>query len=153
MHTLFSQKKYTPEYGELTPGTTVKIHQMIKEGEKTRIQIFEGMIIGRSGKKTIDATIKVRRIATGGIGMERIFPIFSPLIEKIEIVKRANKVRRAKLNYLKERIGDSMKMRETQIKKEVTIYSNTVPAKVEVKEGVKAETPAEEVKKEETKEQ
>jgi len=139
MHTLFSKKKYTPEYGELTPGTTVRIHQMIKEGEKTRTQVYEGMIIGRSGKKTIDATIKVRRIATGGIGMERIFPIFSPLIQKIEIVKRAKKIRRAKLTYLKDRLGDSMKMRENQIKKEITIHPHTVPAVEEVKEEVKTE--------------
>ncbi len=140
MHSLFADKPYVPEHDELSPGTTIKIHQLIKEGEKSRTQIFEGLIISRHGKKTVDATITVRRIAANNIGVERIFPIFSPLIQKIEIVKRANRIRRAKLNYMRERTGKGLKMRETQIRKDISIHPHTVPAKVEEKvEEVKTE--------------
>ena len=101
----------------LKAGVTVKVHQIIKEKntkgeEKSRIQIFEGIILSRHGGKGKAATITVRKIASGGIGVERIFPIFSPAIDKIEAVKEA-KVRRAKLGYLK---GFKKKLAETQIK-------------------------------------
>lgn len=98
-------------------GVTVKVHQIIKEKntkgeEKTRIQIFEGMVLGKHGGNTKSATIKVRKVASGGIGVERIFPIWSPAIEKIEVTKEA-RVRRAKLTYLKDY---KKKLTEKQIK-------------------------------------
>ena len=101
----------------LKAGITVKVHQIIKEKntkgeEKSRIQIFEGIILSRHGGKGKNATVTVRKIASGGIGVERIFPIFSPAIEKIEVVKEA-KVRRAKLGYLREY---KKKLSEKQIK-------------------------------------
>ncbi|MFC1663708.1 50S ribosomal protein L19, partial [Patescibacteria group bacterium] len=84
----------------IKPGYTVKVYQKIKEGEKERVQVFEGLVLARKHGKGIGATITVRKVVSG-IGVEKIFPIHSPIIEKIEIVKRG-KIRRAKLYYLRE---------------------------------------------------
>ena len=91
-------------YPEIKPGMTVKVHQKIKEKnakgeEKERIQVYEGMVIARRHGLEKGATITVRKISDG-IGVEKIFPVYSPNVAKIEIKKRA-KVRRAKLDYLK----------------------------------------------------
>lgn len=91
-------------YPEIKPGLTVRVHQKIKEKnpkgeEKERVQIFEGMVLGRKHGQEKGATITVRKISEG-IGVEKIFPVYSPTITKIEIKKRA-KVRRAKLGYLR----------------------------------------------------
>ncbi len=91
-------------YPEVKPGTTVQIHQKIKEKttkgeEKERIQVFEGIVLARKKKKEIGATITVRKISHS-VGVEKIFPLYSPLITKIKVLKKA-KVRRAKLYYLK----------------------------------------------------
>jgi len=88
------------------PGATVKVHQIITEKntkgeEKKRIQIFEGMVLARRSGNEKTATITVRKVADGGIGVERIFPIHSPLIGLIEVVRQA-KVRRAKLYYMRD---------------------------------------------------
>jgi len=98
------EEKKTAEL-ELKPGMTVRIHQKIKElnskgEEKERIQYFEGMIIARKHNKEIGGTITVRKVSDG-IGVEKIFPLNLPTIVKIE-VKKIAKVRRAKLNYLKD---------------------------------------------------
>ncbi len=96
---------------ELAPGYTVRVHERIKEGEKERIQIFEGLVIDlHRGHTATDATFTVRRIASG-IGVERIFPLHSPFIEKIE-VKKVAKVRRANLSFLRGRSGKSARMTE-----------------------------------------
>ena len=102
---------------EIKAGVTVKVHQIIKEKntkgeEKQRIQIFEGIVLARKGGSGKMATITVRKIASGGVGVERIFPIWSPAISKIDLVKSAS-VRRAKLYYLK---GYNKKLSEKQIK-------------------------------------
>ncbi|MFA6227739.1 MAG: 50S ribosomal protein L19 [Patescibacteria group bacterium] len=101
----------------LKAGVTVKVHQIIKEKntkgeEKQRVQIFEGIILGRHGGQGKSATITVRKVASGGIGVERIFPIWSPAISKIEATKIAE-VRRAKLSYIK---GYKKKLSEKQVK-------------------------------------
>ena len=83
-------------------GDTIRVHQTIKEGDKSRIQIFEGVVIAIH--KQDDPTFVVRKIATGSIGVEKIFPLNAPVIAKIE-VKKTSFVRRAKLYYLRERLG------------------------------------------------
>ena len=89
---------------ELRPGYTVKIHQKIKEGEKERVQIFEGLIININSGYGADKTFTVRKIVEG-VGVEKIFPLYSPNIVKIEVKKKASKVRRSKLYYLRDLQG------------------------------------------------
>ncbi|HCY05729.1 MAG: 50S ribosomal protein L19 [Erysipelotrichaceae bacterium] len=96
---------------EFRSGTTVKVHVRIREGDKTRIQIFEGVVIKKQGKG-IGETFTVRKISNG-IGVERTFPIHSPIIEKIEVV-RIGKVRRAKLFYLRGRSGKAARIKEVR---------------------------------------
>ncbi len=95
----FNKTQKTKAMPELQSGDVVKVFRKIKEGEKERIQIFEGIIIAIKGKQSSSPTITVRKVS-GGVGVELILPILSPNIEKIEIVKRA-KVRRGKLYYLR----------------------------------------------------
>ncbi len=92
-----------------TTGCTVKVHVKIKEGDKSRIQIFEGVVIGFTGKG-IARTFTVRKISNG-VGVERTFPINSPIIDKIEVV-RFGKVRRGKLYYLRGRSGKASRIEE-----------------------------------------
>ena len=90
-------------------GDTVNVHLKIKEGNKERIQVFEGIIIKKQGGG-VNATFTVRRVAYG-VGVEKTFPTHSPKIDKIE-VKRAGKVRRARLYYLRDRVGKAAKTKE-----------------------------------------
>jgi len=95
-------------------GDTVKVHIKIKEGTRERIQIFEGFVLKRQ-HGGVNETFTVRRIASG-IGVEKTFPTHSPRIDKIEIIKKGD-VRRAKLNYMRERTGKSAKIK-TKVSKE-----------------------------------
>lgn len=88
-------------------GDTVKVHQKIQDKGKTRIQIFDGVVLARKHGDEAGATFTVRKI-TSGVGVEKIYPLYSPLIDKIEIVKRA-KVRRAKLYYIREKVARQIK--------------------------------------------
>ncbi|MBE6607064.1 MAG: 50S ribosomal protein L19 [Clostridia bacterium] len=97
------------EVPELNIGDTVRVHNKIKEGNKERIQMFEGTIIAKRGGG-ISATFTVRRVSYG-IGVEKTFPIHSPNVEKVDII-RSGKVRRAKLYYLRDRAGKSAKVKE-----------------------------------------
>lgn len=90
-------------------GDTVRVHVKIKEGSRERIQVFEGMVIARK-HSGVEETITVRRVSFG-IGVEKIFPLNSPIIAKIEVVHHG-KVRRAKLYYLRDRVGKSAKVKE-----------------------------------------
>lgn len=88
---------------DLKPGSLVRVHYKVTEGEKTRIQPFEGIVIANKGAG-VSKTFTVRKIAAGGVGVERIFPYHSPHIEKVEVLQE-HKVRRAKLYYLRKRKG------------------------------------------------
>jgi large subunit ribosomal protein L19 len=101
---------------DVKSGDTVRVHQKIKEGNKERIQIFEGVIIRVDRKVSHTARITVRKIASG-VGVEKSFLIHSPLVEKIEIVRRS-KVRRNYLSYLRERSGKSARLRGVNFDRE-----------------------------------
>ncbi len=94
---------------EFRPGDSLKVHVRIVEGNRERVQIFEGVVIGRKGSG-ISETVTVRKVSYG-IGVERIFPIHSPKLEKIEVVRKG-KVRRAKLYYLRSLSGKAAKIKE-----------------------------------------
>ena len=157
---------------DLKVGDTVRVHQRIKEGNRERIQVFEGIIIKKQGG-SVNATFTVRRIAYG-VGVEKTFLVHSPLVEKIEVV-RVGKARRAKLYYLRDRLGKAAKTKENigakietkykDLKEETVeeplseetvteepvateeVKAEEAPVAEEVKEEVKAEEPV----KEETK--
>ncbi len=94
---------------EFNVGDTVKVYGKIKEGEKTRIQVYEGTVIKIQGGSN-RATFTVRK-TTGGIGVEKTWPLHSPNVERVEVVRRG-KVRRAKLFYLRDRVGKRAKVKE-----------------------------------------
>ena len=96
---------------EIRSGSTVKVHVKIKEGDKSRIQVFEGVVIAKQGGG-INENIIVRKISNG-VGVERTFPIHSPIVEKIEVV-RNGKVRRNKLFYLRGRSGKASRIKEVR---------------------------------------
>lgn len=109
---LISKESMKSSVPDIFIGDTVKVHVNIKEGDKSRIQVFEGTIIAKK-HGGISETFTVRRVAHG-CGIERVFPIHSPVIDKVEIVRKG-KVRRAKLYYLRDRVGKAAKVKE-QIK-------------------------------------
>ena len=123
---------------EIRSGDTIKVHQKVKEGDKERIQIFEGVVIAKKHGKGISATITVRKVV-GGVGVERIFPIHSPSIDKIEVV-RHGKVRRAKLYYLREAKGKKARLKN----KEFTEAIATEPAEIVTPEETAVEEKREE---------
>lgn len=97
------------DYPRFSSGDTVRVHYRIKEGEKERIQVFQGIVIGRRGSGT-GASFTVRKISSG-IGVERVFPLYSPNIAKIDKI-RTGKVRRNKLYYLRDLTGKSARIKE-----------------------------------------
>lgn len=98
---IFNQSQLRKDIPNIRPGDRIKVYQKIKEEKKERVQVFEGLVIARKHGKGISSTITVRRVLQG-VGVEKNFPIHSPTIEKIEILKRS-KVRRAKLYYLRKK--------------------------------------------------
>ena len=102
---------------EVNPGDVVRVHQKITEGNKERIQVFEGIVIKTHGKSGVNATFTVRKIAYG-VGVEKTFPLLSPTIVKIEF-KKSSEVRRAKLYYLRKLSGKSLKMKDKKIDRDV----------------------------------
>lgn len=95
-----------PAFG---PGDTVKVHVRVVEGGRERVQVFEGVVIGRSGGG-LRETFTVRKISFG-VGVERIFPVHAPILAKIEVTRRGD-VRRAKLYYLRDRVGKAARIKE-----------------------------------------
>lgn len=98
----------------LEPGSTVRVHQRVREGNKERSQIFEGLVIKISAGHGPSKTFTVRKVVEG-IGVERVFPFYSPNVVKVELVKKG-KVRRAKLYYMRDRSGKSARLREQDVK-------------------------------------
>jgi len=92
------------------PGDTVRVHVKVTEGNRSRIQVFEGVVIARRGSG-IRETFTVRKISFNAVGVERTFPVHAPVIDHIEVVRRG-KVRRAKLYYLRDRVGKKAKIKE-----------------------------------------
>ena len=106
---LIAQDSLKTEVPEIEIGDTVKVHVKISEGEKERIQMFEGTVIARRGSG-ISETFTVRRVSYG-VGVERVFPIHSPNVAGVDVV-RHGRVRRSKLYYLRDRVGKAAKVKE-----------------------------------------
>lgn len=143
---------------DIRSGDTVRVFQKIEDKGKTRLQVFEGLVLSRKHGTEPGATFTVRR-STGGYGVEKIFPLFSPMIDKIEITKRS-KIRRGKLYYVRDKALKQIKKRmkmmfvniSDEVKEEKKLVESEEAPKEEEKEEVKAEeTPevVEEEKKEE----
>lgn len=130
----FTKNQHSQTLVDIRPGDTIKIFQRVKEGEKTRVQPFEGLVIARKHGSGISATITVRKIS-GGIGVEKIIPIHSPTITKVEVLKRS-KVRRAKLYYIRTKAA-----REVRRKMKTLAHTKTeTKAADTAKEPEKSET-------------
>ncbi len=108
----FIKAQLKTDLPEIRPGDTVRVYQKIKEGDKERIQVFEGLVIARKHGKGITSTITVRKVISE-IGVERIFPLHSPTIEKIETLRR-DRVRRAKLYYLRKTKGKRARLKREE---------------------------------------
>ncbi|OGB75282.1 50S ribosomal protein L19 [candidate division Kazan bacterium RIFCSPHIGHO2_01_FULL_49_10] len=126
---------------EVHPGDIVRVHQKIKEGDKERIQVFEGIVIKTHGQVGPNATFTVRKIASG-VGVERVYLLQSPNIVKIEF-KKGSQVRRSKLYYLRELSGKALKMKDKKIDRDVwelvaTADEEQVPTEAELAEAVEA---------------
>ena len=107
--TAFASEQLKAEVPQFNVGDTVRVHNKIKEGARERIQMFEGTVIAKHGGG-ISETFTVRRISYG-VGVEKTFPIHSPNVEKVDII-RVGKIRRAKLYYLRGRVGKASKVKE-----------------------------------------
>jgi large subunit ribosomal protein L19 len=109
-----SQLKTMPDF---KPGDTVKVHQRIKEGSKERVQMFEGLVIAKKGGTGVNGTFMVRKISYG-VGVERIFPIHSPNIVKLEVTKPGD-VRQAKLYYVRGRLDNMPRLKKSKLVKKI----------------------------------
>ncbi len=120
----------------IKPGDTVKVHQKIVDKGKTRIQIFEGIVLARKHGDEPGATFTVRKVSSG-VGVEKIFPLYSPLIEQIEIVKRS-KVRRAKLYFIREKVSREIKRQMRRM----SLVSMSTESETEANARIEAEAKA-----------
>lgn len=106
---LIDQASLRTDVPDFAPGDTLKVHVRVVEGNKQRVQVFQGVVIRRQGGG-VQETFTVRKLSYG-VGVERTFPVHSPIIDKIEVFSRGD-VRRAKLYYLRDRIGKAAKVKE-----------------------------------------
>jgi len=118
---VFNQAQLKSNIPDIRPGDVVRVYVKVKEVGKERIQAFEGLVIAIKHGKGSNATFTVRKISAG-IGVERIFPFHSPMIDKIEITRKS-KVRRAKLYYMRKRTGKSARMRSEEFVSETNLAS------------------------------
>ncbi len=109
---------------DVRSGDTVRVHQKIREGNKERVQVFQGLVIRTDRKDSLSSRITVRRV-TGGIGVEKSFLLHSPLVVKVEVMKRS-KVRRKNLSYMRQRTGKSARLSSVDFDKEATNIANDV---------------------------
>lgn len=116
MNALDTIGKKKTDVPDMRPGDTVRVHALIVEGNRERVQVFQGTVI-RLRKGGMQANFTVRRIASHGVGVERTFPLHSPRIDKIEVVRRS-KVRRAQLYYLRDLRGKAARLKEATTVKE-----------------------------------
>jgi large subunit ribosomal protein L19 len=138
-------KYMRPKHPDFKPGDTVKVHVKVVEGDKERIQVFEGTVIGKS-KTGIQECFRVRRMSYG-VGVERVFPMHSPFIEKVQVSKRGI-ASRAKLYYLRDKSGKDSRIQEERRVIEEQRTATVVPAPVEQpKEAAAAPAAAAEAKK------
>ena len=114
---------------DVKPGDTVRVFQKIKEGDKERLSPFEGLVIARKHGKSISATFTVRKVVDG-IGVERVFPAHSPVISKIDVLRRS-KVRRAKLYYIRDKAAREVRKKMKQIWREEKVSAPAEPTEVE----------------------
>ncbi|MCX6810322.1 MAG: 50S ribosomal protein L19 [Candidatus Berkelbacteria bacterium] len=110
MHKVNLSKFMKKNIPDINTGDTIKVHQKIKEGDKERVQIFEGLVIATHGGKSLDGSFTVRK-ESFGVGVERIFPIHSPRVVKVERIKQS-KVRRSKLYFMRELSGKNARLKE-----------------------------------------
>lgn len=151
------QKKH--QVVDVKSGDTVRVHQKIREGNKERIQIFEGLVIRTDRKGSLTSTITVRRIASG-VGVEKTYLLHSPLVTKVEVTKRSN-VRRNYLTYMRDRRGKASRLTSSEFDKEAVNAieadaealkaEEELKAKAEAEHAAKAAQEAEEKAKEEAK--
>ncbi|MCI5108810.1 MAG: 50S ribosomal protein L19 [Candidatus Pacebacteria bacterium] len=127
---------------DIRTGDTVRVHQKIEEKGKTRLQVFEGLVIARKHGKEAGGTFTVRRVSQG-VGVEKIFPLYSPNIEKVEITKRS-KVRRSKLYHIRDKAAKEIRRQMRNIinivEKEEVVETEEVPKEEEKVEEVKDKT-------------
>lgn len=114
-------------------GDTIRVWQKVKEGSKTRLQAFEGLVLARKHGKEAGATFTVRKISAG-VGVERIFPLFSPDIDKVEVKARSKKSNRAKIYYVRDRAQRDIRRKMKQIFSEARVTAQPKAEKTETKE-------------------
>jgi large subunit ribosomal protein L19 len=129
---IFNQTQTKKDLPDIRPGDIVRVHQKIKEGDKERVQVFEGQVLARKHGQGVTSTITVRKVISG-IGVERIFPVHLPTIEKIEILKRG-KVRRAKLYYLRGAKGRKARLKKKELAEEAVAEEKPREENKEIKE-------------------
>jgi large subunit ribosomal protein L19 len=120
-----TQKEWLKEVPPFRAGDTVRVNVKVKEGDKERVQAFEGVVIARKGSG-VSATFTVRKISNG-VGVERIFPLHSPMLEAISVVRRG-RVRRAKLFYLRELTGKATRIKEKKVRVAVPVTGSAEQA-------------------------
>jgi large subunit ribosomal protein L19 len=113
---IFNKTQFKKDLPDIRPGDTIKVYQKIKEGDKEKVQVFEGQVLDRKHGQGITSTVTVRKVVLG-IGVERIFPLHLPTIEKIEISKKG-RARRAKLYYLRKAKGRKARLKKKELAKE-----------------------------------
>ncbi len=120
------QEQIRQDIPDFKPGDTVRVHAKVVEGGKERIQVFEGVVIARKHERNRE-TFTVRKISHHGVGVEKLWPVHSPVIDKIEVIRRA-KVRRAKLYYLRGKVGRKARLKERREALVVDVSKTSTPS-------------------------